>query len=78
MSARVGVRLRVRNDTKAGLLAKKVIPLSIITPRDWNLMNELMFPGALDQPMDIQNAASCLRDDAVLEVSDAGNANPSS
>jgi hypothetical protein len=68
----------LRNDTKAGLLAKKIIPISIITPRDWNLMNELMFPGALDQPENIQSAANEIRDSAVLEISDARDTHPSS
>jgi hypothetical protein len=66
----------LKNDTKAGLLAKKIIPLSIITPRDWNLMNELMFPGALDQPETIQDRAGTIRSDTVQSISDSGNANP--
>jgi len=68
----------LKNNTKAGLLAKKMIPLSIITPRDWNLLNELLFPGALDQPENIQSAASEIRDSTVLEISDARNTDPSS
>jgi hypothetical protein len=65
----------LKNDTKAGLLAKKVIPISIITPRDWNLMNELLFPGALDQPNDIQDRAVAIRDDTVQSISDARDTN---
>ena len=46
------------------LLSKRQIPVSIITPRDWNLMNELMFPGALDQPETIQERARSISSDA--------------
>jgi hypothetical protein len=63
-------------ESPAVLLSKRQIPISIITPRDWNLMNELMFPGALDQPETIQDRAMSIRGDTVQSISDSGNTNP--
>jgi hypothetical protein len=64
-------------ESPAELLRKRQIPVSIITPRDWNLMNELMFPGALDQPETIQQRADAIRNEFGSEVSSSGIANPS-
>ncbi|HOV82033.1 MAG TPA: hypothetical protein PLQ01_05060 [Methanothrix sp.] len=55
----------LKGTTRSGLLAKKMIPISIITPRDWNLLNETLFPGALDQPETIQDRARAIRDNSV-------------
>jgi len=60
----------------AELLRSRQIPASIITPRDWNLMNELMFPGALDQPETIQDRAGSIRSDTVQSLSDARHTDP--
>lgn len=65
------------------LLIKKMIPVSIITPRDWNLLNELCFPGALDQAETIQDRARAISGDAMgdefgLEVSPTGDADSNS
>jgi hypothetical protein len=69
--------------SSAELISKRQIPVSIITPRDWNLMNELMFPGALDQPDTIQERARQINadardDDALSEVPDTRYSDPSS
>jgi len=66
----------LKNTTKEELLARKQICLSIFSPRDWNLLNEMMFPGALDQPETVQNRANELSDAAMYEVSDARNTDP--
>ena len=56
--------IKRKMDKPSILLSKRQIPVSIITPRDWNLMNELMFPGALDQPETIQERARSISSDA--------------
>jgi hypothetical protein len=63
-------------DKPSALLSKRQIPVSIITPRDWNLMNELMFPGALDQPETIQNRADAIRDESGPQVSETRDSDP--
>ena len=59
-------------ESPAVLISKRQIPISLFSPREWNLINELIFPGSLDVPETLQNRADALRDDALYEVSATG------
>lgn len=62
----------------AELLSQRKIPVSIIQTKDWNTLNEAMFPGAVDQSESITDRANAIRDKSMPIVSGTGNSEPGS